>query len=155
MDVAEITSVLEASEFFKGFERDHIEKIGALCRIENYEPGEFIFQQGDFGENLFIIAQGHVFLERALDLGSREGSAVIGILGKGRVLGCWSTLLGESHKLMSSARCQRPTRVIALKGDDLRAMMLSNRELGFPVLEKLCFLLRDRIQAAYGAMEKI
>lgn len=155
MDPSEITAVLEASEFFKGFEKAHIEEIGKLCLSETYAPGEFIFRQGDFGEHLYIIAQGHVFLERSLDLGARKGSAVIGILGRGRVLGCWSTLLGETHKLMSSARCQRSTTVIALKGQDLRAMMLSNRELGFPVLEKLCFLLRDRIQAAYGAMEKI
>jgi len=155
MNPSEIAGVLEASEFFKGFEKGHIEEIGNLCQAETYGPGEVIFQQGDFGENLYIIAEGHVFLERALDLGARKGSTVIGILGKGRVLGCWSTLLGETHKLMSSARCQRPTTVIALKGPDLRAMMLSNRELGFPVLEKLCFLLRDRIQAAYGAMEKI
>ncbi len=155
MDPSEITAVLEASEFFKGFEKAHIEEIGKLCLAETYAPGEFIFKQGDFGEHLYIIAQGHVFLERSLDLGARKGSAVIGILGRGRVLGCWSTLLGEPHKLMSSARCQRPTTVIALKGQDLRAMMLSNRELGFPVLEKLCFVLRDRIQAAYGAMEKI
>jgi hypothetical protein len=34
-------------------------------------------------------------------------------------------------------------------------MMMGNKELGFQVLEKLCFLLRDRIQGALGAMEKI
>jgi len=27
--------------------------------------------------------------------------------------------------------------------------------LGFRVLERLCFLLRDRIQGAYGAMERV
>jgi hypothetical protein len=33
-------------------------------------------------------------------------------------------------------------------------MMTKNTEFGFNLLEKLCFLLRDRIQAAYGALEK-
>jgi len=155
MESSKIAGVLKRSEFFKGFKKKHIEQIAHLCEIETFDPGDIIFQQGDVGEHLYVIAEGHVFLERALDLGVRKGNAVIGILGKGRVLGCWSTLLGEPHKLMSSARCQRPTTVVALKGPDLRAMMLSNRELGFPVLEKLCFLLRDRIQAAYGALEKI
>lgn len=155
MEPSQIAGVLEGSEFFKGFKKTHIKQIACLCHVQTFEPGEVIFQQGDVGEHLYIIAQGHVFLERALDLGERKGSALIGILGKGRVLGCWSTLLGETHNLMSSARCQRRTTVIALKGADLRAMMISNRELGFLVLEKLCFLLRDRIQAAYGALEKI
>jgi len=33
--------------------------------------------------------------------------------------------------------------------------MLSNPALGFCILERLCFFLRDRIQSVYGAMEKI
>jgi hypothetical protein len=56
---------------------------------------------------------------------------------------------------MSSATCQKPTRVAAIKGSDLRQMMIDNSKLGFNILERLCFLLRDRIQSAYGAMEKI
>ncbi|UCB51172.1 MAG: Crp/Fnr family transcriptional regulator, partial [Deltaproteobacteria bacterium] len=61
----------------------------------------------------------------------------------------------EPHNLMSSATCQKPTKVVAMKGSDLRQLMLGSTELGFRVLERLCFLLRDRIQGAYGAMEKI
>ena len=80
---------------------------------------------------------------------------IIGMLGKGRVLGCWSTLLDQPHNLMSTAICQKPTKVITIKGSDLRKIMTSNRELGFNVLERLCFLLRDRIQGAFGAMEKL
>jgi hypothetical protein len=56
---------------------------------------------------------------------------------------------------MSSAACQKPTRLLVLRGTDLRKMMQENRALGFTILEKLCFLLRDRIEGAYGAMEKI
>jgi hypothetical protein len=47
------------------------------------------------------------------------------------------------------------SKVLVVQGAVLRRMMLENRELGFNVLERLCFLLRDRIQSAYGAMEKI
>ncbi|MBL7174355.1 MAG: hypothetical protein ISS66_00895 [Desulfobacteraceae bacterium] len=47
------------------------------------------------------------------------------------------------------------SKVLVIKGAVLRRMMLENRELGFNILERLCFLLRDRIQSAYGAMEKI
>jgi len=80
---------------------------------------------------------------------------VIGVLGKGRVLGCWSTLLGEPHNLMSTAICQKPTRLVVIKGADLRDMMTGNSDLGFSLLEKLCFLLKDRIEGTLGAMEKI
>ena len=155
MNRTEIQEVLTACEFFKGFEKTDLEKIASLCRVETFEPGEFIFHQGDFGDHIYIIADGHVFLERSMDLGTRKGSVVIGILGRGRVLGCWSTLLGEPHTLMSSASCQKQTRLVAMRGSDLRDMMINNFQVGFNILERLCFLLRDRIQGAIGAMEKI
>jgi len=155
MVMQEIKNVLVSCEFFKGLEKSSIEKIADLCHVETYEPGRHVFHQGDFGEQLYIIAEGHVFLERAIDLGKGKGKAVIGILGKGRVFGCWSTLLDEPHNLMSSATCQKPTKIVTIKGSDLRNMMLDNAELGFKVLERLCFLLRDRIEGVYGAMEKI
>ena len=155
MNRTEIEHNLETCKFFKGLEKSLIEQIAGLCTIKRYEGGEHVFRQGDFGEYLYIIIEGYIFLERSIDLGNRKGNVVIEALGKGRVLGCWSTLLGESHILMSSATCQKPTKVAAIKGSDLRQMMIDNSKIGFNILERLCFLLRDRIQSAYGAMEKI
>jgi len=120
-----------------------------------YQDGEYVFRQGDYGEHIYIIAEGQIYLERTVDLGAHKGNVVIEILGKGRVLGCWSTLLDMPHILMSSAVCKQPTKIVAIKGAELRRIMIGNAELGLNLMERLCFLLRDRIQAAYGAMEKI
>ena len=155
MEHPEIEYTLEICEFFKELEKSDIEEIAKLCQTRVFEPGECVFQQHDFGEHLYVIAEGRVSLERSVDMGERKGSVVIETLGKGRVLGCWSTLLGESHFLMSTATCQKATTAVCIKGSKLRGMMLSNTELGFKILERFCFLLRDRIQAAYGALEKI
>ena len=155
MDRSEITHILERCELFKGLPQSDIDKIAGLCQVETYEAGEYVARQGDFGEHLYFIAEGQVVLERLTDLGTRKGSVPIGLLGKGRAFGCWSTLLDEPHSLMSSAVCRKPTKVLAIKGPALRQMLLNNMAMGFNVLERLCFLLRDRIQHAYGAMEKI
>jgi CRP/FNR family cyclic AMP-dependent transcriptional regulator len=155
MERPDITKVLEACEFFEGLEESFIENIAGLCQVQDYEPGEYVFSQGDFGEYLYVIAQGNVSLERSVDLGTRKGNAVIGILGKGRVMGCWSTLLGQPHILMSSAVCQKPTTVVSIKGGELRDIMMENHDLGFCLMESLCFLLRDRLHGAMGAMERI
>jgi len=155
MDLPEMIHALERCEFFEGLGKEDLEKIARLCRVETCRGGEYVFRQGDFGEDLYIIAEGQVFLERTVDLGMRKGSVVIETLGRGRVFGCWSALLDKPHYLMSSASCQKPTKILVLRGPEIRRMMLANKELGFKVMEKLCFLLRDRIQSAYGAMEKI
>ncbi len=155
MNREEMKQVLKSCEFFKSLGSSDISEITSLCQVKSYESGEYVFQQGDYGEHLYVIAQGYIYLERSVNLGGRKGSVLIEALGKGRVSGCWSTLLGIPHILMASATCQKPTTVIAIKGEDLRKMMIGNPELGFNIMERLCFLLRDRVQAAYGAMEKI
>jgi CRP/FNR family transcriptional regulator, cyclic AMP receptor protein len=155
MNQPDIEIALEKCEFFKRLEKESIQKIANLCDLTQHEAGDYVFQQGDFGDRLYIIADGQVFLERLLDMGSRKANVVIETLGKGRVFGCWSTLLDDPHILMSSACCQKPTKIISLKGTDLRDMMEEDRNVGFHIMERLCFLLRDRIQAAYGALEKI
>ncbi len=155
MDRTEIEDILQRSEFFKGLDKDDILRIVDISHVESHESGDFVFQQGDYGEYLYTIVQGQIFLERETNMGARKGNVVISTLGRGRVLGCWSTLLDDAHILMSSAVCQKPTTVIAIKGTDLRKIMVENREIGFNVMERLCFILRDRIQSAYGALEKI
>ena len=155
MNRTEMEHALESCEFFEFLGKSEISEIASLCQVNIYKSGEYVFQQGDHGEHLYIIAQGYIYLERSMDLGKHKGNIVIEALGKGRVLGCWSTLLDLPHTLMSSAICQKPTTVLAIKGSDLRRIMIDNTKLGFNIMEKLCFLLRDRIQAAYGAMEKI
>jgi len=152
---SEISVYLQKCELFSRLNTQEVESIASLGRLETYQAGENILSQGDFGQNLYVIAEGKVVLERSIDLGTRRGSVVIGLLGKGRALGCWSALLGEPHTLMSSARCRKPTKAVVIKGLALRKMMLEDLELGFKVLERLCFILRDRIHSAFGAMENV
>jgi CRP/FNR family cyclic AMP-dependent transcriptional regulator len=155
MDRSEIVQLLESCEFFKGLRKEDLQEVSKLCCTGDYAAGDHIFRQGEVGDQIYIVAEGHVFLERSLDLGTRKGTAVIGMLSQGRVFGCWSTLLNEVHTLMCSAVCRKATKVLVVKGPALRQIMLANSELGFNVLERLCFLLRDRLKGAYGAMESI
>ena len=155
MEPSETTRALAECEFFKGMEENDLTSIAGICEERRCQAGEAIFRQGDFGEHLFVIVDGQIHLERSMRIGTRTGNVVIEALGRGRVLGCWSTLLDEPHILMSSAICQRHTRVLVMQGARLRELMTADPLFGFNLMEKLCFLLRDRIQAAYGAMEKI
>jgi len=149
-----IAAVLQHSHFFSNLGLDDIGQVASLCRRVTYDQGDYVFRQGDHGEHLYVIADGLVHLERRVNLGNRQADVLIDTLGKGRTLGCWSALLGEPHVLMSSACVQKPTAVVELSGPALRRMMAANAAFGFNIMERLCFLLRERIQAAYGAMDR-
>ncbi len=155
MKHTEIETVLKQCLFFRDLETCDLQKVTAICESADFDIGMPIFQQGDRGDCLYVIAEGLVDLQRSVTLSGRQGEVVIEKLGRNRILGCWSTLLNEPHILMSSAVCQKPTTVIVLKGSELRRLMERETTLGFSILERLCFLLRDRIEHAYGALEKI
>ena len=155
MERSEIISLLESCEFFKGMQQDDLEEMANLWSVEDYAAGDHIFRQGALGDRIYIVAKGNVFLERSLDLGMRKGTASIGMLSKGKVFGCWSSLLNEEHTLMSSALCRKPTTVLSVNGSELRKIMLHDNVLGFKLLERFCLLLRDRLKGAYEAMEEL
>lgn len=155
MEMSAIQKVLEECEFFKGFDRTQAECIARICRVCRYEAGESVYQQGGLGEDLYIVAEGQVVLERAVRVGPRRGSVAVAMLGKGKIFGGWSTLLNERHTLMLSAICRKPAVLVVLKGAELRRLMTGDIRLGFAVLERLCFLLRERLQLALGAIETL
>lgn len=154
MDVDAIVEVLQNSKFFRNLAHENLHKVAPLCQEVSFEAGDWVFKQGDYGEHLFIVVEGHIHLERTMNMGGREGRITIDTLGKGRTLGCWSALLGEPHVLMSGAICSKPSHLLQIRGNALRQMMTETVSFGFDMMERLCFLLRDRIQAAYGAMDR-
>jgi CRP-like cAMP-binding protein len=154
MEIEEILNVLQNSKFFRNLAVENLTRVASLCQEESFYVGDCVFKQGEYGEHLFIIVQGYIHLERTMTVGDRDVYTVIDTLGKGRTLGCWSALLGEPHVLMSTAVCHKPSFLLKIKGNDLRKMMTENLDFGFDLMERLCFLLCDRLQAAYGAMDR-
>lgn len=155
MASGEIEQALAQCEFFKDLAPGQILRIAAICDLLHRRAGETIFNQGGSGEHLYVVADGLVILERAGRVGPRRTSVTVAMLGRGKVLGGWSTLLGEPHTLMLSAVCQKDAVLVALRGVELRRLMTADIKLGFDILERLSFLLRERIQSTLGAMENI
>jgi CRP-like cAMP-binding protein len=155
MQTEDVLAILEACEFFRGLDPVQLTRLASLCRPCRFEAGETIYRQGGVGEEIFIIASGQVVLERAVSVGARKGTVPVAVLGKGKIIGGWSTLLNEPHTLMLSAACRRPAALLAIQGGELRKCMTADILLGFRILEKLCLLLRDRVQATLGAMDNI
>lgn len=151
----QIQDILHHNDLFRGLGEDSIDEIADLCQLRSYFAGEHVFQQGCMGARLYIVAGGQVILERSMDLGKRAGKVIVETLGKGKAFGCWSTLLDAPHTMLCSAICIKPGNIVRFKGEELRALMQAQPTLGYRVMENLCMILRDRVQAIYGAFEKI
>jgi signal-transduction protein with cAMP-binding, CBS, and nucleotidyltransferase domain len=68
MDIKEITKILKMCELFFELTDDELRSIANLCQVEKYDAGDHIHEQGCIGTKLYILARGHVTLEREIDL---------------------------------------------------------------------------------------
>jgi len=159
MGIEKITEILRMCELFSELSDTELGSIAKLGRIEKFEPGEKIYEQGSIGTKLYILSQGRVTLERKVDLGGHRVANITVFALKEqtnrRLMGGWSALVGEQHVQMCSAVCERPTKVISMPCSDLRETIIKNSTLRIKILEKLILLLRDRIYSSYGAIETL
>ncbi|MFH0811225.1 MAG: cyclic nucleotide-binding domain-containing protein [Pseudomonadota bacterium] len=150
-----VTETLLQCELFGKLTAEEIQPIAMLCQQEHYEAGEAIYVQGNRGNKIYIIEDGQVTLERLVDLGERKAAVKIATLSRGRAFGCWSAVLGESRNFMSSAVGNRKTQVVSIECAALRTALQNNLPAGFKVMERLAFMLGDRLHNVFGALEKL
>ena len=154
MTSSEIIQALHGCELFRTLDSEAIGQIAKLCQFEACEAGDTIITQGEYGTKLYLIAEGQVALTRSVTLGTRQGTLTIALLGKGRGLG-WSALICEPCNASASAVCQKPTRLVSLEGTQLRELLYLRPEVGFKVMERLTYVLNDRIRSAYSAIDTL
>ena len=152
MASSEIIEALQRCELFSTLGEEEIEQIATLSEIKTYKAGDTVITQGEYGTKLYLIAEGQVALLRSVNLGSRQGTMTIALLGRGRGVG-WSALICEPCSASASAVCQKPSKLVSLEGTKLREMLDARPEVGFQVMERLAYVLNDRLRAAYGAMD--
>ena len=153
---SEIVEGLRACELFALLNEEEVQmlttSLATACEMEAYEAGGHIFEQGEHNTRLYVIADGHVLLQRSVDIGDRTAIWPLGLLGKGRAMG-WSALLYGPRYVTASAICQKQTRVISIEGTSLRSVLEKQPGIGFRVMDRLACMLGERLRAAYNTME--
>jgi len=146
-------------EFFNHLTEDQLRSIAGMGSMKSYRAGDELFRKGDLGTSLYILARGQISLYRELHLGeSRKGMVSVYEARERpfrRLLGGWNALIGEPHVHMCTARCNRPSEVVSIPTERLRAFLEGDLPLRVKVLEKLVHLLRDRLESSYGALEAL
>lgn len=153
---SEIVETLKNCDLFASLSEAELEVIASgvatAWKTKEYKSGDHIFEQGQHSTKLYVIADGQVLLERSLNVGDRSSPWPLGMLGKGRAVG-WSALLFGPRSLSASAVCQKPTRVISIEGSGLRSILEKQPQIGFKIMDRLAYMLGERLQAAYNTVE--
>ena len=132
---------------FSPSQRDLLEPLLSLC---DCSANEVIFEQGEDVEYLFILIDGEVAIRFKPD----DGEAItVAHIKKGGVFG-WSAAFGR-HKYTSGAACVTKTRLLRMRGEDLRKLRQNHPKTGILILERLAAVVVERMQSSHAQSQVV
>ena len=140
------TEILGSVELFEGITPAELQAISLICKEITFKNGDVITQQGEPGEDLFIVLDGFV---EVLHSGTapEQSPRTIVHLGKGQIFGEMA-LVDHGPRSATVRAASDPTKVLMLHCDDFEQECEKNHHLGYVVMRNiaadLSFKLRHR-----------
>jgi CRP-like cAMP-binding protein len=159
MRLEEVTRTLKKCGLFSELSEEELSSIADLGGIETFAAGDLIYGQGDIVNKFYILSEGQVSLTRSFEIGKdRHADRVVYVFRESpnrRILGGWSTLVGEQFNQMCTAKCDKPTKVVSFNSPELRGLLSNNMNIRIKILERLVLILRERLETSYISMETL
>ncbi len=133
---------LQGHPFLEGLAPEHIKLIVGCAANRRYNPGEFLFHEGEEANMMYLIRQGKVSVELFVP---GRGAITIQTLDDGDVLG-WAWLI-PPHVWRFDARAIDLTRVIVLDGKCLRKKCEEDYRLGYEFMKRVAHLMQEQLMA--------
>lgn len=138
MKSADTATLLRALPLFEDLDDREMEELVAVAVPRSFDKDEVIFQEGQFGEVLYVVRSGRVLIKR-----EHAGGRTIALaeLGGGSLFGELAVLDGEVRS--ATVECIEPTQAVALTAPDVRRVLLRNPSIAMKVIASLSRMLRQ------------
>lgn len=144
--------LLRKFPFLEDLPEETLGDIAALTEEEHHPEGSVLFSEGKEAENFYLLLEGKVSLEKLVQLGTSgtPRRATIGVISPWNPIG-WSALVSP-HVYTSSGVCMEPTRVLAIRGEDLNRYMRERPEVGLILIHRVAIIIRDRLTSSTSTL---
>jgi CRP/FNR family cyclic AMP-dependent transcriptional regulator len=129
--IMSLTDLLQSVALFSGLTGEQLEAVARICQERRYPAGSTIIQQGDTGDEMYVIEAGQVDI---LLVGYRSERPVV-VLGKGQILGEMS-LVDHGYR-SATARATEPTTVQVIRQEDFTSLCEQDNHIGYVVMRNL------------------
>jgi len=137
MAVRDRTQLLRKTIWFQGVPDLHPETFGSLGVWKPEAAKTVLFQEGDYGDRVFVIAEGLVSVEKEGPTGKR----VLAVRSEGDVVGEMALLDGKPRS--ATAVCQTDCLLLSITKSEFERMVSLNPKLTLGVLVNLLNRLRE------------
>ena len=138
--ILEKTMLLKTVDLFQDIPSELLSQISQISKAKDYESGEVIFNEGDYGDSMFIVIEGEVSIQK-----NRKS---IAILDKGSSLGEMALLDNETRSADATAKVD--SVLLKINQDVFYELMEGNSD----IMKQIIRLLTSRIRDANSKLEK-
>ncbi|MBN1285668.1 MAG: Crp/Fnr family transcriptional regulator [Anaerolineae bacterium] len=135
--------LLRRYPFFAGLSEEQLKSIAMIAEEEDYETDDFIFEQGEESDALFVITEGEVAILINVDDEGEEQEELTA-LPAGSML-AWSALVPPYTLTASGVANTTPTKVLAIDAEELRELFDEDCGLGYLILQQVVKVMRERM----------
>lgn len=129
--------MLQSVPLFAAMTLEQLEAIHSCLSEQHYTKGEVIFDEGDIGDEMYIVADGKV--EILLNLKSAD-PLLLATVEKGSYFGEMSVL--DRDPRSAAAKVAEDARLFVLKGEQLKELIYVMPEIAFTIFRVLSERLR-------------
>jgi len=129
--------LLREIPIFADLSAEDLELVANIAREEWYPANTAIFHQGEEGNMMFVIVDGHLDVVRTLN-GTEQ---VLAQRGPGEFLGEMAII--EAAPRVATLRTQSEVRVLAINGETFKGILRERPDVSFAVLRSVSRRLRE------------
>jgi CRP-like cAMP-binding protein len=104
---------------------------------KSYPAGYILFEEGDAGEEMYIIQEGKVRIVKRVD----QGEKVLAIIPAGEFFGEMAILLNEPRS--ATAIVEEDAKLLVIDATTFETMVKSNGEIAYRIIKKLAQRLKE------------
>jgi len=134
------TSLIRQVPLFSSLDLPEIELLAAALKESHYPANTVLFNEGDYGDKFYIVAEGEVAIIKAM---GTPNERLLAIRGSGQFIGEMS-LLNRDGLRTASARVHSDARLLELSRDDFNALLKREPSLAYQMLS----VLSQRLQTS-------
>jgi CRP-like cAMP-binding protein len=146
--MSDSTASLRNNYLFSHLSDQRLSEVEASMKSRQLQAGEILFNMGDPGDELYIVADGKIAIY-APDTQSPGKEKPIRIFEKDEALGEMAVIERKPRSL--SARAVEPSRVLAFGVDAFRSLIQEEPEMAFAVMKDLS----DRIRYTTNFLNEV
>jgi len=134
--------IVREHSFFAGMAGGHTDVLSGCARNVRFEPGEYLFHEGDVADQLYLLRAGRV----ALEVNKPGARVTIQTVGESEIVG--ASWLVPPYRRGLSARAVELTRALSFDAACLRGKCEADHDLGYEMMKRFLPVLIQRLRAA-------